>query len=280
MTGLTACRVLALFAFAWLSTASHAESATTLRAQYLANAGVMIARGDTKILFDPFFRNDYGQYELVPTEMEAAIFAGSPPWDGIDAIFISHQHDDHFDPAIVMQYLLQWPEVRLYAPQQAVDSLLGLNKAASKSVLDRVHGVPLDSGNEPARVEMDGLHIEAVYIAHGGWPLRHTEVDNLVFRVTLDNSVTVLHLGDADAAEELYARHESFWRERKTRVALLPVWLMLTDKGRYSLQTFVDAEHEIGVHVYKRVADKPAERPPEFRDLDIFTVPGETREFE
>jgi L-ascorbate metabolism protein UlaG (beta-lactamase superfamily) len=269
----------ALIVIAWLSTASHADDAATLRVHYLANAGVMIAHGDTKILFDPFFRNDYGQFELLPKEMEAAIFAGSPPWDGIDAIFISHQHDDHFDPAIVMQYLLRWPNVMLYAPQQAVDSLLDLNEAAGNAVLDRVHGVALQPDSEPAEIEMDELDIEAVHVAHAGWPGRHTEVDNIVFRVTLDSSVTVMHLGDADAAEELYTPHESFWGERRTRVAVLPVWLLLTDKGRYTLETFVDAEHEIGVHVYNRIPENPAERPPEFRGLDIFKVPGEIRDF-
>jgi len=70
--------------------AAYGDNVETWRAHYLENAGVMIERGDTKILFDPFFRSDYGQYDLVPQEMEAALFAGSPPWDGIDAIFISH----------------------------------------------------------------------------------------------------------------------------------------------------------------------------------------------
>ena len=100
-----ASQVLTLITLAVLSTATIADNEQTWRVHYLANAGVMIARGDTKILFDPFFRNDYGQYDLVPPEMEAELFAGLPPWDGIDAIFISHHHDDHFDPAVVMKYL-------------------------------------------------------------------------------------------------------------------------------------------------------------------------------
>jgi len=270
----------ALILVAGLAAASHAAQPVTLRAHYLANAGVMIARGDTKVLFDPFFRNDYGQYELVPPAMEAAIFEGSPPWDGVDAIFISHQHDDHFDPAIVMQYLLRWPNVMLYAPQQAVDSLLNLNEAAGKSVLDRVHGVVQEPGSGPEEIKMGGLDIEAVHVAHAGWPGRHTEVDNIVFRATLDEAVTVMHFGDADAAKELYAANASFWGERRTRLALLPVWLLLTDKGRFALDTYVNAEHEIGMHVYRRIADEPAQRPPEFRGLDIFTVSGETRDLQ
>ena len=54
-------------------------------AMYLANAGLMITEGDTKVLFDPLFRNGFGQYQLLPVEMEEALFAGDAPVDGVDA---------------------------------------------------------------------------------------------------------------------------------------------------------------------------------------------------
>ncbi len=271
-------RVLALISLTVLSGASFADNKQITRAHYLANAGVMIARGDTKILFDPFFRNDYGQYDLVPQVMEAALFAGEPPWDGVDAIFISHHHDDHFDPDVVKRYMHSWPEVRLYAPQQAVAAMLALEDAPSESVLNRVHSVELEPDSAAARLDMDGLLIEAVRIAHGGWPNRHADVENIVFRVTLDDATTVMHMGDADAAREHYAPHASYWQERATDLALVPVWLMLTDKGRYVLDEHVDAAHAIGVHVYKSVPDQAEKRPPDFDDLDLFTQPGETRD--
>jgi L-ascorbate metabolism protein UlaG (beta-lactamase superfamily) len=261
-----------------LSAASFADSEETWRAHYLANSGVMIARGDTKILFDPFFRNDYGQYDRVPADMEAAIFAGSPPWDGIDAIFISHHHGDHFDPAVVMKFLHKWPSVNLYAPQQAVDAVLAMDEVPGEVLMKRVHGLALEPDSAAVSLEMDGLLIEAVRIAHAGWPDRNAEVENIVFRVTLDNATTVIHMGDADAAREFYAPHESHWQARATDLALVPVWLMLTDKGRFVLQEHIDAGHEIGIHVYKSLPDKPENRPPDFEGLDIFTKPGETRE--
>ena len=278
---MTKVRILTLIALTLLSTSSYADDGQTWwRAHYLANAGVMIARGDTKVLFDPFFRNGYGQYDLVPAALEAEIFAGASPWDGIDAIFISHHHGDHFDPAVVMQFLHRWPSVRLYAPQQAVAALLALDDAPSESILNRVHGLKLERDSPAVRLGMEGLLIEAVRIAHGGWPDRHADVENIVFRVTLDNTATVMHLGDADAGREHYAPHESHWQARATDLAMVPVWLLLTDKGRYVLDEHIDAEHAIGVHVYKSVPDDTQDRPPKFEGLDIFTQPGEIRHFE
>ena len=272
-------RIATLVALAALSAATLAGEGQGWRAHYLANAGVMVVRGETKVLFDPFFRNDYGQYDRVPQETEAALFAGSAPYDGIDALFISHHHDDHFDPATVMRYLQRWPEVELYAPAQAVTALLALDEAAPPSLRSRLHSVDLEPDSAAVHLDMDGLQIDAVRIAHAGWPERFADVENIVFRVTLDEAATVMHMGDADAGSAHYAPHTDYWQARKTDVALVPVWLMLTDKGRYVLQEYVDAGHEIGMHVYTSIADDPTERPASFEGLDIFTQPGETRQF-
>ena len=95
-------------------------------AHYIANAGVMIVRGDTKILFDPLFTNSYGDYTLPPREMRDAIVAGKPPYDGIDAVFISHYHGDHFSPAEMIDLLTAQPSLRLYAPnRQQIDHFCG-----------------------------------------------------------------------------------------------------------------------------------------------------------
>ena len=273
-------RFHSLFLLALLSTSSIADDGRTWRAHYLANSGVMIARGETKVLFDPFFRSDFGQYDRVPHAMEQAIFAGSPPWDGIDAIFISHHHGDHFDPAVVMRFLHQWPSVRLYAPQQAVSAMLALDEAPSESVLSRVYGLKLERDSPAVRLSMDGLLVEAVRIAHGGWPARHANVENIAFRVTLDDAATVMHLGDADAGREHYATHATYLQARETDLAMVPVWLLLSDKGRYVLDKHIDADHEIGIHAHKSVPDAIEDRPPEFEGLDVFTEPGQIRHFD
>ena len=92
-------------------------------AHYLANAGVLVARGETKVVFDPLFRNDYGRFRLVPQALERALFDGTPPMDGIDAVFVSHLHGDHFTAAPTLAYLRAQPAVRLYAPSQVIAAL-------------------------------------------------------------------------------------------------------------------------------------------------------------
>jgi len=240
----------------------------------------MIAHDDSKVLFDPFFRNGFNTYDLMPAKMEADIFSGSQPWDGIDAIFISHYHGDHFDPAIVVEYLLLWPDVHLYAPEQAMQAVQSLPGSQQEGLLNRLHSIVLDRDSDAARFQLGDIDVEAVRVAHGGWPERHRDVQNIVFRVTLDDEMTVIHLGDADKDQQHFAPHDAFWQERDADVALPPVWLFFTDEGRHVLETYVDADREIGIHVYSSIPDDPSRRPPEFHGLDIFTRPGETRQLQ
>lgn len=57
---------------------------------YLANAGVLVTLSDTTVVFDPLFRNDFGQYRLVPPQTERALFKGTAPVDALDIVFVSH----------------------------------------------------------------------------------------------------------------------------------------------------------------------------------------------
>ena len=45
---------------------------------YMANEGFMVESGETKVVFDPLFRNGFGHYQLLPKSMEEALFAGAP----------------------------------------------------------------------------------------------------------------------------------------------------------------------------------------------------------
>jgi len=83
---------------------------------YLANAGLLVRHGDTKIVFDPLFRDVYGQYQLLPGKMEADLLAGVPPFDSVSTVFISHNHSDHFNAEAVLAYKRAQPEVQLVAP--------------------------------------------------------------------------------------------------------------------------------------------------------------------
>jgi L-ascorbate metabolism protein UlaG (beta-lactamase superfamily) len=246
-------------------------------AHYMANEGLMVVQGDTKILFDPLFRNDYGQYLLLPAEMEAALFAGAPPFDGVDAVFVSHHHGDHFSPADMIRLLREQPGIRLYAPNQAVIAMRSESGGNDANIFERVSAVNLEYKDTPVTLNMNGLMIEAVRIPHSGWPTGRVDIENIVWRVTLNDRTTVLHMGDADPNDVHFAQDAQYWNRNNPHMAFPPYWFFSSGSGREILNNRIKAQRSVGVHVPVSIPGDPLLRPVELRGFDLFTSPGETR---
>ncbi|MGH9334890.1 MAG: MBL fold metallo-hydrolase, partial [Vicinamibacteria bacterium] len=208
------------------------------KAHYLANEGVLIVSDETRIAFDPLFRNDFGTYRLLPKELERALFAGEPPFTGLDAVFISHYHEDHFSPGDVLRLLTEREDVRLYAPAQAVSQMRSLAAAddGTTDLFSRVTEIRLEYKDPPVVIEAGDLIVEAVRIPHSGWPDQRQDVENIAYRVTLDESTTVVHLGDADAREVHFAHDASYWERRPLDMAFPPFWYLQSEEGRRVLE--------------------------------------------
>ncbi|NOR19802.1 MAG: MBL fold metallo-hydrolase [Xanthomonadales bacterium] len=250
------------------STSTPSDNTTVL---YMANEGFMVASGETKVVFDPLFRNGYGYYQLLPKSMEAALFAGTSPFDGIDAVFVSHYHGDHFSPEDILRLLEAQPHIRLYAPLQAVKALRKIARAENGEVFERVTAVELAYKDAPVSMEMEGLKIEAVRIPHAGWPTGRLDVANISWRVTLNETTTVLHMGDADPNDVHFIGDADYWARGHTHMAFPPYWFFSSSGGDEILRTRIKADHSVGIHV-------PVKVPANLHGQDLFTRPGETRE--
>jgi len=256
-----------------------AAAQETSTVQYLANEGVMITHGDTTILFDPLFDNSYGQYQMVPQKMLDAIFADDLTDDDIDAVFVSHFHGDHFSASEMLRLLRQRQHIELYAPAQAVAEMRKIATADDEQVFERVTQFDLDYGDTPVFVRKESLLIEAINIPHSGWPTARTDVQNIAFRVTLEDTSTVLHLGDSDARIVHFEQDENYWDERRVDLAFPPYWFFMSDDGREILEDRINVRNSIGIHVPARFGDDPASIPDELFGSELFTRPGEGRRF-
>jgi L-ascorbate metabolism protein UlaG (beta-lactamase superfamily) len=270
-------RMMQCLLLAALSTTAGGQEKSIVR--YLANEGVMITHGDTTILFDPLFADSYGQYQMVPQNVLDAIFAGAAPFDGVDAVFISHFHGDHFSASEVLRLLQVRREIALYAPAQAVAEMRRIATSDDAGIFDRITIFDLDYGDAPVFVRQEGLLIEAVHVPHSGWPTARTDVQNITFRVTLEDTSTVLHLGDADARLVHFELDVNYWDERRIDLAFPPYWFFLSDDGREILENRINIRNSIGIHVPARFGDAPSSVPDELLGDDLFTRPGEGRRF-
>lgn len=248
---------------------ASAHPDTPTETTYLGNEGIMVSDGHTTILFDPLFPNGFGTYQLVPEETRQALMAGDAPFDSVDAIFISHMHPDHFSVDEVIKYLEDHPEVRVYVPSQAAAWMR--EETETEDIFDRVVAVPLAYQDSPISFQEGGLTIDVVRIPHAGWP-GWAEVSNLVWRVTLADGITVMHLGDADPSDEHFAPLEAHWQAKQTHTAYPPYWFFEMGDGPFILDERLNAARATGIHV-------PLILPPNLviSGADFLYEPGEKR---
>ena len=255
-----------------LAVAAPASAHDPADATFLGNEGILVARGDTKILFDAFYAESFdGQYTLVPDALEARMMKGEAPFDGVDAILISHIHPDHFNSRKTIAYLRAHPNVRLYAGIDVVGAIRAAD-ASSDPLMQRVTQVHAAPGSPPARFDVDGLAIEAFPIPHSG----DGPTPNYAFRVTIDGATTVMHLGDADDEDRHYSPYQKDFDAKRTDVAFPPHWIMLSESGRHVLQQRIRPAQVIGIHVDAEKRKDP-ERSRSESGADLFIEPGETR---
>lgn len=233
--------------------------------RYLGNEGLLFSDGETKVLFDPFFHNAYGSYQLVPEETRQAIFNSEPPFDRVSVVVVSHAHGDHFSGEDVMKYLRDNSDVKLVGPQQAIDKVLALDPQLLKQTI----GLRLAFGDEPITTSLPGVVIDSVRIPHAGWPQRK-DVVNLVHRVTLNQRKTVMHMGDADPDDVHFEPFSTHWQKQISNVAFPPYWFFTSKGGPVILSDRINTLKSVGIHVPVQVPDSLKQSGEEY-----LSVPNE-----
>lgn len=257
----------------WTHGYAHDPSA---QATYLGNEGVMVVRGDISILFDAFYADSYGQYTLVPDAITGSLLAGEAPYDGIDAVFVSHVHGDHFSAAPAIAYLRAQPQVQLYGPEQIREAIVESGVRADDPIFGQIHTYSLRPEDQPIEFSLDGLLVEAAAIPHAGGE-QTADISNFAWRVTLDAMTTVIHLGDAGSVIADFERHRPFFEKTHSHAAFPPYWLFLDATGKRIIETYIAADQTIGVHVPASTTGK-GEETREQLGGDAFTDPGEVRQ--
>lgn len=244
-------------------------------ATYIANEAVLVTQGDLKVMFDPFFISGFGTYTEVPEKMLAAINAQAAPFDGVDAVFVSHVHRDHFDAEAMFAYMTANEAVNVFLPEKGAQQLRDLSgdvDGDGGGVMKRVIAFDLTEGGKPKSVSRGDIKVDAVRIPHAGYPSGRRDVNNILFRVTLAGGVTVAHMGDADVNDIHYAPYAAHWNKTSVDHAFPPYWYFGNQTGVDILTQRLKAKAATGVHV-------PIKVPPGLAQsgFDYFSKPGEAR---
>lgn len=248
---------------------AHEPSST---AQYIANESILVSHGETKVLFDPLPLSGFGVYPEPSFADTAKMMSGQGEYGGVDAVFISHAHRDHFSAVAMISYLAANTDVRLVAPQQALE-MMQVDANWDEALRARMTILDMEAGDAPEAISIGDITATAVRIPHAGWPApARASVQNMVYRVTLGDGATVMHMGDADPRRQHFIPHKTHWQAKRTDTAFPPYWFLTSMQGRNILSDDMNVAKLIGIHV-------PIKVPADLKKSgqDYFSKPGETR---
>lgn len=163
---------------------------------YLSNAGVLICLDGRKILIDALCNTDSVFKNPLPSTV-AQIVNGEPPFDNIDAMLISHHHEDHFDAESVGRFMLNNKKTFLVSSAKVISLIRSRIPGGSRENLLELQ-LPRHSSK---RLDLHGINILAVSLNHDGKMFNH--VENYAFLI--EGSRKIMHTGDAGATRENYA---------------------------------------------------------------------------
>ncbi len=166
------------------------------RLTFLGHSTVLIEVDDLRILTDPVLREGLGPVRRQGSSVLPHLF------EDLDAVFISHGHHDHLDPA----------SLRLIPGSPTVIVPKGFGRLVGKAGLGPVEEV------EPGdKLSIDRVHFQVVEAAHSG-RRKPFGPDGPALGCVVAGSRSVYFPGDTDAFPGMGAM------AGRLDVALLPVW--------------------------------------------------------
>jgi L-ascorbate metabolism protein UlaG (beta-lactamase superfamily) len=236
-TGVTVTRlllVLILFQPAW----ARAEVSIT----QLANEGVLISDGQTRILIDGLVVEDYSVYGGLNGEARVHFDALTGPFADIDLVLVSHRHHEHNQPAFACQFMRSSPTTRMMTSPQ----VLGLMREKCRALVtgsDRFEAINPPRG-KPLVTEVGSARITIFPLSHG--TRKYAKIQHFGHLVEIAG-MTIVHVGDAamTAADfETAGLHEVH-----IDVALVPFKYFQPGPGAEIVNRYLDAPLKIAMHI-------------------------------
>ncbi len=208
---------------------------------FVANSGVLIGSGDTKVLVDALFEKPSPEYRAPGEEMLDKLIKGTAPFDGVDLVLVTHNHPDHFDAGLAVRYLEARPEPFLLAPADAVEAMHQATEGWAK-IGPRVIALDLKVG-EQAKKDVKQIAVTAFRTLHSG---ERESPMNLMYLAEL-NGWSIFHEGDSTGQPETYRGFAL--GSAAVDLALVHYWFPLDPNGARCLQEVLKPNHIALTHL-------------------------------
>lgn len=162
-----------------------------VKVTYIANAGVMITFGQTKVFIDALHSKKTPIFQTVKEPLLGRIIRGDNGFKDVDYLLFTHTHKDHFGHEAVLAYLRNNKCKALIVPEDAgqIISRATEGESAEQGVINIMN----PDYDLKAELEHDNIRIKYFRLNHMGE--QYQNVLNYSFLVEI-GGFNILHLGD------------------------------------------------------------------------------------
>jgi L-ascorbate metabolism protein UlaG (beta-lactamase superfamily) len=206
--------------------------------RYVANAGMLVTVAGRRFLIDAPIRDGIAPYATSSPGERRRLEEAQAPYDNVDAILITHWHEDHFSAEAVAAHLSGNARTILVSSPEVIDRLRRAAPTVGAAQLRAV--LPAPGQAEP--VDVGGVPVRVLRIRHN--PSRRLPEQHLGFLV--GGAPTVLHVGDADPTPDNLALLKTL---PSIDVALLPFWYVSDAGNRQLVADAIRPRRVVAMHV-------------------------------
>lgn len=208
----------------------------------LANEGVILSDGKTRIMIDGMVVEPYSIYGGLDEAAAADFSRASGAFAGIELALSSHRHHDHNQPRFACQFLRASLRTEFVSSPQ----VLGLMREKCRQPLTtepRIREIAPQYG-QPEVLQHGEVKITVFPLSHG--TRKFAKIQNYGHLVEM-GGMKILHIGDAamDPADFRKAGMDQV----KLDVAFIPFWYFKPGPGPEVIDQFLDASLKVAVHI-------------------------------
>ena len=208
----------------------------------LANEGVIVSDGDTRIIIDGMVVEPYSIYGGLPPEVATQFDQASGAFSEIDLALASHRHHDHNQPRFACQFMEESEGTQFVSSAQ----VLGLMREKCRPLVTtspRVSEIDPQYG-EPHAFSQGSANVTVFQLSHG--TRKYAKIQNYGHLIEL-GGMTILHIGDAAMDPTDFQR--AGLDQVDIDVVLLPFWYFQPGPGASVISQYLDAPHKIANHI-------------------------------
>jgi L-ascorbate metabolism protein UlaG (beta-lactamase superfamily) len=208
----------------------------------LANEGVILSDGRSRVMIDGMVVEPYSIYGGLPVEVIPRFNAGSGEFADIGLALVSHRHHDHNQPAAACSFLQASEDTSLRTSEQVI----GLIREKCRDFITTSPRVmTIDPQYEaPYRMTFGDVSVTIFPLSHG--TRKYAKIQNYGHLVEI-GGLRVLHIGDAAMDPTDFER--AGLHDVELDVALIPFWFFQPGPGAAVIERFLDAPLKLAVHI-------------------------------